>query len=106
LRETIDPSQDYLDDVIAWFGIGHERWMRSLGGVADEDLDRPRPLHWGQQLPLFDIVVIIANHHLYHAGEINQLLSISRQEAWEDGEEVEENHISTVGHRVRPPWLE
>jgi hypothetical protein len=26
-------------------------------------------------------------------------------EAWEYGEEVEENHISTLGHRVRPPWI-
>jgi hypothetical protein len=22
-----------------------------------------------------------------------------------DGEEVEENHISTAGHGVRPPWM-
>jgi hypothetical protein len=26
-------------------------------------------------------------------------------EAWEYGEEVEENHISTLGHRVRRPWI-
>ena len=24
---------------------------------------------------------------------------------WEYGEEVEENHIATVGHRVRPAWM-
>jgi len=37
-------------------------------------------------------------------GEINQILSICRSEAWEDGEKVEENNVSTVGHRVVPPW--
>jgi hypothetical protein len=51
-------------------------------------------------------VTIVAHHHVYHAGEINQLLAIVRGEAWEEGEEVEENHISTLGHRVTPPWLE
>jgi hypothetical protein len=34
------------------------------------------------------------------------LLSIYRGEAWEETEEVEENNISTIGHRVRPLWLD
>ena len=106
LRDTVDTSPEYLDEVIAWFSLSHVLWMRSLERVADEDLDRARPLHWGQTAPLYDIVVIVAGHHVYHAGEINQLLSIHRGEAWEEGEEVEENHIATLGHRVRPPWLE
>jgi hypothetical protein len=33
------------------------------------------------------------------------ILAIHRQEAWEHGEEVEENHISTAGHGVRPAWM-
>lgn len=48
---------------------------------------------------------MVAGHWSYHAGEINEILAIRRGEAWEDGEEVEENHISTVGHRVRRPWI-
>ncbi|MBV9328025.1 MAG: hypothetical protein JO352_30290 [Chloroflexi bacterium] len=63
-------------------------------------------MHWGELRPLFDMVAAIARHRVYHAGEINQLLSIARVEAWEEYEEVEENHISTIGHRVRPSWLE
>lgn len=106
LRDTVEISRDYLDEVISWFHLSHALWMQSLGGVEDEQLDLPRPLHWGQTAPLFDTVVVIAGHHIYHAGEINQLLAISRGEAWEEGEEVEENHISTIGHRVRPPWLQ
>jgi hypothetical protein len=104
-RDTVDRSRGYLDDVIGWFGRSHEAWMRSLRNVGEEELDFPRPLHWGQTAPLYDIVVIVASHHLYHAGEINHLLSLYRGEAWEEGEEVEENHIATVGHRVKPPWL-
>jgi hypothetical protein len=48
---------------------------------------------------------MVAGHLEYHAGEINAILAIVRGEAWEYGEEVEENHISTAGHGVRPAWM-
>jgi uncharacterized damage-inducible protein DinB len=106
LRDTIVPSEAYFSDIIEWFNESHRLWRRDLEQITDEQLDELRPLHWGEQVPLFDIVAMIARHHVYHAGEINQVLSICRGEAWEEGEEVEENNISTVGHRVRPPWLD
>jgi len=105
LRDTIIKSDHYLQDMIAWFDNAHRRWLEDLAQVSEEQLGEPRPLHWGQQEPLYDIVVRIAAHHLYHAGELNQVLSICRGEAWEETEEVEENNISTLGHRVRPPWM-
>lgn len=55
-------------------------------------------------MPLFDIVCLIADHHVSRAGEINQLLAICRQGSWEIGEDVEANHISSEGHKVNPPW--
>jgi DinB superfamily len=106
LRDTVDSTQSYLDEVMAWAEAAHQNWLRCLSELSeDEALDELRPMHWGELKPLFDIVATIARHHVYHAGEINQLLSIVRGEAWEEYEEVEENHISTAGHRVRPPWL-
>jgi hypothetical protein len=104
LRDTVVKTQGYVDDVIVWFDRAHQDWMRALSTITDDQLDELRPLHWGQRVPLFDIVVIVAGHHSYHAGELNQVLSIYRGEAWEEGEEVEENNVSTVGHRVVPPW--
>jgi uncharacterized damage-inducible protein DinB len=104
LRDCIDLSHAYLADVIAWLGQSHQQWQDSLSAVGEEQVDLPRWLHWGQTAPLSEIVVMAASHDVYHAGEINQLLSIYRSEAWEVGEEVEENHISTVGHRVKPAW--
>lgn len=106
LRDRVVTSSEYLAKVMSWFEQSHALWQESLSGLRDEQLDQPRPLHWGQTAPLFDIVVMVAGHHVYHAGEINQLLAIQRGEAWEEGEEVEENHVLTLGHRVRPPWLE
>jgi uncharacterized damage-inducible protein DinB len=104
LRDTIIKSQEYLEAVIAWFDGGHRQWLDDLSGLEEAQLDEPRPVHWGEMAPLSDIVMWIAGHHSYHAGELNQVLSICRGEAWEEGEEVEENNISTVGHRVVPPW--
>jgi uncharacterized damage-inducible protein DinB len=103
LRDRIEPTKEYLDKVIAWFEQTFERWLESLR--HEEDLDRPRPVHWGGSAPLADIVVMVAAHWLYHAGEINAILAIRRAVAWEYGEEVEENHISTLGHGVRPDWM-
>ena len=62
-------------------------------------------MHWGGTAPLGSIVVMVANHVAYHTGELNMLLSIARGEAWEWGEEVEENHIDTFGHGIRGPWM-
>jgi hypothetical protein len=59
----------------------------------------------GATASLREIVAIVAGHWSYHAGEINEILAIRRGEAWEYGPEVEENHISAVGHRVRRQWV-
>jgi hypothetical protein len=104
LRDTVIKSEEFVQDVIAWFERAHRQWMEALSALTDEELDELRPVHWGERRPLYDIVVMIAGHHYYHAGELNQLLSICRAEAWEEGEEVEENNVSTLGHRVVPPW--
>jgi uncharacterized damage-inducible protein DinB len=104
LRDTIVKSEAYLAELVEWLELSHRRWQRDLDQTRDDELDQLRPVHWGDSMPLFDIVRLIANHHVYHAGEINQLLSIYRGQAWEEGEEMEENHISSEGHRVVPPW--
>ncbi len=104
LRDTIVKSESYLADLIRWLELSHKLWQNNLRNVQDNELDQHRPVHWGETKPLIDIVRMIANHHVYHAGEINQLLSIHRHEAWEEGEEVEENNIASDGHRVVPPW--
>ncbi len=104
LRDTIDPSREYLDEVIAWIGEGMKLWDEGL--CAIDDFESPRPCHWGATAPLFSIVLMVANHLAYHTGELNMLLSIARGEAWEYGEEVEENHIDTFGHGVRGPWMD
>jgi uncharacterized damage-inducible protein DinB len=104
-RDTVETTEQYLHDVVAWVDHGLDRWERTLATVSDADLERGHGLHWGGTAPLREIVVMVAHHVAYHTGELNMLLSIARGEAWEYTEEVEENHISTIGHRVRPAWM-
>jgi hypothetical protein len=103
LRDRIDPSDEYLREVVAWFERSFQRWLDDVAEPAD--LSAVKPLHWGAEAPLREIVAMVAGHWTYHAGEINEILAIRRREAWEYGEEVEENHIDTTGHGVRPAWM-
>jgi Protein of unknown function (DUF664) len=102
MRDAIEPSDAYFQEVLAWFEHSYGRWLASTAEPAD--LEVARPLHWGKTAPLHEIIAMVAGHWSYHAGEINEILALRRGEAWEYGEEVEENHISTLGHRVRRPW--
>jgi len=105
LRDTVIKSEAYWRDLVEWFDTAHQRWVEDLTRAGEGALDDLRPLHWGEKAPLYRIVTIISQHHVYHAGELNQILSILRGEAWEETEEVEENNVSTIGHRVRPTWM-
>src|SRR4030042_4275627 len=87
LRRTIIKSEPYLADLIHWLDLSHTLWQQNLLHLKEDELDQLRPVHWGDTMPLFNIVRLIANHHIYHAGEINQLLAISRQASWEAEDE-------------------
>ena len=103
LRHRIEPTTEYFDEVRAWFERTSAAWIAAADMPAD--LEEPRPVHWGGTMPLGDLYATVAGHWAYHAGEINEILAIRRAEAWEYGEEVEENHIDTTGHGVRPAWM-
>lgn len=100
LRDEIEPAEAYMQEILEWSERTYERWLTSTEAPADLDLERPLP--WERSVPLREIIAMMAGHELYHAGEINMILAIRRGEAWELGEEVEENHISTAGHGVKP----
>lgn len=105
LREEVALSRDYLDEVTAWIRLGFQAWDDSLATLPAASFGESRPVHRGGTMPLSNIVILAMQHAAFHLGEFNMLLSIRRGEAWEWGEEVEENHIGTFGHRVRPDWM-
>jgi hypothetical protein len=105
MKDTVVAERDYVEEVVAWVDDGLRAWETALAELPEDEIELNRQVHWGTTAPLGDIVVMTANHVVYHTGELNMLLSIARGEAWEYTEEVEENHISTYGHGVRPGWM-
>ena len=103
LRDRIDASDAYVRELLGW--VGADATPGSPPSPSRSTSPSVRPLHWGDTAPLREIVAMVAGHLTYHAGEINEILAIRRGEAFEIGEEVEENHIATEGHRVRPAWM-
>jgi uncharacterized damage-inducible protein DinB len=115
-RATLESGrQTFLDNVT---GISLEEALdagggfRSILGLTKHTaawtavyLDEARPVYWGDVWPLRQIVAYTATHWAYHAGEINVIIANRRRKAWEYDEHVEENHILTIGHSVRRPWV-
>ena len=73
LRDTIETSQAYLDEMVAWLEASFELWEASVGAEPEEAFDGEQLLHWGERRPLFDIVVLNASHWTYHTGEMNEI---------------------------------
>jgi DinB family protein len=65
------------DELLAWLGEGHGRWLAAVRALADDsELDRPRLANWGEYLATRTLVRILLAHDLYHAGEINHLRAL------------------------------
>lgn len=61
---------------LEWLREGHRRFTSSLGAVTDMRLQEERLTPWRGRLELRDIVRVIIEHDLYHAGEVNHLRAL------------------------------
>jgi hypothetical protein len=50
---------------------GHALVLDTLRSLSDEELDVPRPYYGGKTHTAFELFGIVAEHDLYHAGQIN-----------------------------------
>lgn len=62
--------------VIEWLREGHRRFTSSLAAVTDMRLREKRLTPWRGEIELRDIVRIVMEHDLYHAGEVNHLRAL------------------------------
>jgi hypothetical protein len=76
---------------IEWLRAGQERLRRSIAALTDDsELLRPRLTNWGEWKETRWIIVVMIQHDLYHAGEINHLRSLRQgtdRWAYDTGEE-------------------
>ena len=66
-----------LPDALAWLREGQARLRDALSALADDaELDRPRPHHSRQGVDTRWIILVMIQHDLYHAGEINHIRAL------------------------------
>ncbi len=69
-----------LAKTIEWLREGHRRLREHIASLEDEELAKPRRLHWGEMRETRGIIRTLVNHDLYHAGEINHLRALLRDD--------------------------
>ena len=52
--------------------------LQTLESTGEEDLDSLRPYYGGNSLTAYEIFTVIAEHDLYHAGQIQLLKKLLR----------------------------
>jgi hypothetical protein len=72
-----------MSDAIAWMSDAHRRFVDHVAALDDAELSEPRMTNWGQMVPTRWLISAIATHSAYHAGEINHIRSLLREDdAW------------------------
>jgi len=77
------PSRE-MDAMIAWLDEGHRAFVACIESLGDDsELTVERHAPWGALLPTEQLITIMRNHDIYHAGEINRQRSLLRgAEGW------------------------
>jgi hypothetical protein len=56
-----------------WLQEGHAYLRAGIDSLTDDsELDMKRKAHWGQMVPTIQLIDIMHEHDVYHAGEINR----------------------------------
>jgi uncharacterized damage-inducible protein DinB len=87
LQSRIYESDATLAEDVDWLRHGQQQLRASLAGLDDADLSTPRPVHMGGTLPTRQIISIMIEHDLYHAGEINHLRALMQNTDYWRGRE-------------------
>jgi uncharacterized damage-inducible protein DinB len=75
-QSRIYESDAGMEEDIEWLRHGYEQLRGSVAALSDDELVKPRPVHMGGTRETQEIISIMIEHDLYHAGEINHLRSL------------------------------
>jgi hypothetical protein len=80
------PGEASFDETIGWLEDVHGRFVEHVRALRDEDLATLRPTNWGELRETRWLISTIAQHDVYHSGEVNHLRSIlASNDAWRWG---------------------
>jgi DinB family protein len=84
-RDLVPWSQEEapMAEAIEWMTEAHRRFVDHIAALDDDALSELRPANWGEMVPTRWLISAIATHSAYHAGEINHIRSLLRDDdAW------------------------
>jgi hypothetical protein len=81
LHAVADGHVETIDGAIAWLRDGHEKLRASIAALdGDEELSRQRLSPFDGPQETRWIITRMIQHDLYHAGEINHIRAVCRQD--------------------------
>jgi DinB superfamily len=87
MQERMWATDKTMAEDVAWLQHGYEVLRASVAALDDADLMTPRPVHMGGELATRNIISIMIEHDLYHAGEINHLRALMQDTDYWRGRE-------------------
>jgi len=72
------PIPRSVPEAVAMLDEGQGLLVKDLGSLEDEDLQAPRLTNWGEEWPAWRILWTMAQHDLWHGGEIGALRDLHR----------------------------
>jgi uncharacterized damage-inducible protein DinB len=76
MQDRLFATDKSMADDLGWLQHGQQVLRASLAALDDADLLTQRPVHMGGTIETRNILSIMIEHDLYHAGEINHLRAL------------------------------
>lgn len=86
-QERIYESTATMAEDLEWLRHGYEGLRASVAALDDANLAEQRPVHMGGTREAREIISIMIEHDLYHAGEINHLRALMQDTDYWRGRE-------------------
>lgn len=67
---------------IAWLYSAQDRFISSVAALSDESVFESRPAHWGELVPVAQLVTSMLTEHVHHIAEIGVLRDLRRGHAF------------------------
>jgi len=89
MQDRIFATDKSMADDVEWLHHGQQVLRASVAALDDADLATQRPVHMGGQLETRNIISIMIEHDLYHAGEIDHLRALMQGTDYWRGRELQ-----------------
>ena len=66
------------EPTLAWLADSRARFLAAVEVLTDDEVFEPRPVHWGERLPLARMVSSMINENVHHIAEIGVLRDLHR----------------------------